>query len=1096
MGGPGHGPYWYAHWREGGRQRSRYLGKDPPPEAATQALPEEVVAAPAARSPGGGAAPLRVRSLGRLEVWRGSTDLHVETWRPRTATALFACLLGAAGHRLRREELAERLWPEEQPGAGLRNLRGAIYHLRRQLGQRGAREGYLLQEGAFLRLDPAPGGEAADDWLDAPAFERAAAGALARRDPDACRTALARYTGDYLPEEPYAEWAAATRETLARHHLALLLHLAALCRAAGEVGEAERRLRAALAVDPCHEEAATALMELLAARGRRGEALQVYQKVAAALDRELGLGPQAALEGLRARLLAEAAAPAAADFAPRLRLPGRASNLPSPLSSFVGRAWELAEVRSVLQGTRLLTLVGPGGCGKSRLAQEATGALLSDYPDGVWLVELAALVDPVLVPQAVAATLGVAEGADQSLRQVLADFLAPRELLLLLDNCEHLLEACAALAEHLLQHCPHLRILATSRQALGPAGEVAWLVPALAYPATGTVADAADLSRYEAVQLFAARARAHRPAFALNDANAGAVARICRQLDGIPLALELAAARLGALSVAEVAGRLGDRFALLSGGSRMALPRHQTLRATLDWSWELLGEGERRLLRRLTVFAGGWALEAAEAVLGADDGLPAGEVLDVLADLVAKSLVQVTEREGQSRYGLLEMVRQYARERLEASGEAATLHDRHLAYYLAVAEQAEPELTGPDQGIWLATLEREHDNLRAALTWARESGAGEAGLRLGGALWRFWYLRGYIRDGSAWLEGLLDPRRPVGGVPGTARIKALRGAGALAFRRGDYARAVAWGEEALALCDRLGDQQGRIGPLNLLALVARDQGRLARAGRLHEELQALCREVGARWDLAASLQNLAIVRRDQGAYSQAMDLLEESLAIKRELGDSSAICFTLNNLADVSSILGEFERAAALAQEGLALARQVGDKTAMAYAYVCLGYVATERGEYAAAEVYYNQGLALRRETDDRLGTIGMFINLGEVARRQADWVRAEKLYREALAQCRQGAGDYSLMPLCLEGLAAVLCADGQAERAARLLGAAATAQEGLEGVMLPSERAGFERTTATARAAVGVGPFAAAWAAGQALALEQAVAEALALPP
>jgi predicted ATPase/DNA-binding SARP family transcriptional activator len=938
-GGPGHGPYWYAYWREGGRQRSRYLGKNPPLGAMAQtpaatrppapagkrSAPERVPASPEpVRAAAAAAAPtLRVRALGGLAVWRGGLDLRVETWRPRSAVALLACLLGAPGRRLRREELAERLWPEGEPGAGLRNLRVAVHHLRRLLGEAGTSEGYLLQDGEFLRLVPVPDHERATDWLDAAAFEQAAAAALAGRDAGACRAALALYGGEYLPEEPYAEWAAATREALAGRRLALLLHLALLCRAAGEEAETERRLREVLAADPCQEGAGAALMEVLAAQGRRGEALRVYQQVATALDRELGLGPQATLEGLRARLLTEAA-PVAANFAPRLRLPGRPTNLPAPTSGFVGRTWELGEVRRLLGEARLLTLTGPGGCGKSRLAQEAAGVLLGEYPDGVWLVELAALADPALVPGAVATALGVAEPVGRPLLEVLVAFLAPRAPLLLLDNCEHLVEACAALAATLLGACPAMRILATSRQALGLAGEVTWLVPALAYPAAEAAASPAELAGYEAVQLLVARARAHRPAFALSEANAEAVARVCRQLEGIPLALELAAARLEALTVGEIAGRLGDRLSLLGGGGRAVLPRHRTLRATLDWSWGLLGARERALLRRLAVFAGGWTLEAAEAV-GAGEGIAAEGVLDWLAGLVSKSLVQVEEREGRSRYRLLEMVRQYVSEQLRASGEEEAVHGRHLAWCQGLAERAEPELTGPEQGAWLARLETEHDNLRAALRWAVTQDRPQ-GLHLAGKLWRFWEVHGHLREGGTWLESLYTDEAPL-----ATRAAARAGIAWLAYKRGDLTGALAWAEESVALWRQAGMPLPLARALNNLAAIESDCDHEVRASALYEECIPLYREAGDPWGMAGALNNLGTIALGNADYEAAAVNLDEALALIRRVGDQRVLSIVLVNSAEVACGRGNPQQALTLLREGLGLAEDIGDRELIAY---------------------------------------------------------------------------------------------------------------------------------------------------------------------
>ncbi len=427
-------------------------------------------------------------------------------------------------------------------------------------------------------------------------------------------------------------------------------------------------------------------------------------------------------------------------------------NLPVQLTSFVGREQEIAEVKRLLGTTRLLTLTGAGGVGKSRLAHQVGAELVEEYPDGVWLVELAALGDSALVPLAAASALGVAEQPGRPPIETVSDFLRPRSLVLVLDNCEHLLDACAVLADSLLRASRRLRVLATSRQALGMGGETAWRVPSLAMPDPARPATAEQLVSYEAARLFVERAKSALPTFGVTKDNAAAVAAVCWRLDGIPLAIELAAARVGMLTVRQIEARLDDRYRLLTGGSRTVLPRHQTLRGLVDWSHDLLSEPERVLLRRLSVFAGGWTLEAAEAVcaFGAGEG-SCDDVLELLSELAAKSLVLADEQNGQMRYRFLETIRQYGAERLRASGEEAVVRDRHLEWFLALAERGEPELRGPDQVRWLDRLEAEHDNLRAALAWSQLESSSEraraAGLRLAGALSWFWRVHSQFSEG-------------------------------------------------------------------------------------------------------------------------------------------------------------------------------------------------------------------------------------------------------------------------------------------------------------------------------------------------------------
>jgi predicted ATPase/class 3 adenylate cyclase len=613
-----------------------------------------------------------------------------------------------------------------------------------------------------------------------------------------------------------------------------------------------------------------------------------------------------------------------ADFPPLPAPLAPATNLPVQPTSFIGRAREQAEVRLLLGAAPLVTLTGTGGAGKTRLALEVAAGLVAAHADGVWLVEFAALADPALVPQAVAQALGLREEPGRPLLATLTAHLQPKALLLVLDNCEHLIGACAELATALLRACPQLRLLATSRAALEVPGETLYRVPSLAAPDPDQLPPPEQLPAYEAVQLFVARARARRSDFALTARNAPAVAAVCARLDGMPLALELAAARVSVLPVEGIAARLDDRFRLLTGGPRTALPRQQTLRATLDWSYDLLSESERWLLERLSVFAGGWTLDAAEAVgvgVGSEGSLRVPEVLDLLGGLVNKSLVQAAEADGELRYGLLETVRQYGQERLAATDETEGVRDRHLGYYLALAEEAEPALKGATQGAWLGRLEAEHDNLRAALSWARAAGEAELGLRLAGALWRFWGYRGYFGEGRSWLEAALAEGGP---APTAARAKALNGAGNFAFYQDDYGRAAALYEEGLALQRALGDTRGIAGSLGNLANVAFRHGDYGRVAGLYEESLALFREAGDRWGIAHTLDNLGTVARQQGNFERAVALHMEGLVLKRVLGDTRGIAASLFNLGHAAYTQSDYPRAAALYAESLALKRELG----------------------------------------------------------------------------------------------------------------------------------------------------------------------------
>ena len=616
-------------------------------------------------------------------------------------------------------------------------------------------------------------------------------------------------------------------------------------------------------------------------------------------------------------------------------------NLPLQLTSFVGRGQELREVARLLtgpfRGPRLLTLTGAGGCGKTRFALQVAGDVCEAFVDGVWLVELAPLADPAQVPRAVASVLGVQEPPNRTLTAALVDFLRPKSLLLLLDNCEHVVEGSAELAEALLRSCPNLRILATTREILGAAGETAYRVPSLRVPdsmpgarekaSEGEFrARAPELLGFESVELFVDRARAMRPDFVLTEENALAVTEICRRLDGIPLAIELAAARVRVFAVDQIATSLADCFRLLAGGQRTALPRQQTLRGTVDWSYELLAEPERAVLRRLSVFAGGWTLKATEAVC-AGDGIAAHAVLDLLALLVDKSLVQVDESQGGVRYRLLEMIRQYAREKLEAEGEVERTQARHLGYFLRLAEEADLKLQGPDQRLWLDRMEVEHDNFRAALRWSLAAGETEASLRLGGSMAWFWWCRSYLAEGRGWLTLALTkfPDRSA------ARMRALHGAGWLAHHQYDSSTARLLLDESLALARELSDPRTVAWVLHLLGRVAYFENDPVQARVFGHESLAVAEEVGDRGLIAWALHLLGLAEYIAADYPKAQDYYARSLTIRRENGYPEGIAVLLHLMGTVAFRMGDAAEARRLWRENLAIVRELGMRWQMSF---------------------------------------------------------------------------------------------------------------------------------------------------------------------
>jgi predicted ATPase/DNA-binding CsgD family transcriptional regulator len=639
---------------------------------------------------------------------------------------------------------------------------------------------------------------------------------------------------------------------------------------------------------------------------------------------------------------------------------GRATpnNLPLALSSFVGRTEAMAKVRRLLASTRLLTLTGSGGVGKTRLALEVSTGLLDDFAEGVWWVDLAPLCEDDLVAYTIAMTLGLPDDPARSTVATLSRHLRDRDLLLVLDNCEHLIGECAELAGQLLRYAPRLRMMATSREALGIDGETVWSVPPLSLPCLEEIPTRESLLQSEAGQLFLERAWAIQPDLLLSEAVARAIAQICCRLEGIPLAIELAAARVRALSVSQIAAHLDDLFRLLTEGSRTALPRHRTLQATIEWSYDLLSGPEQRLFERLAVFVAGFSLEAAEAV-ASDPAGPgaalAGGVLDLLSRLVLKSLVAM--REGEPvRYGMLDSVRQYAWKRLLASGELERIRERHLTHYLEVAERAESELTGAEQVTWLRLLESEHDNLRAALLWSQESGAGQAGLRLATALAAFWLRVGYLSEGSGWIERALAACEEAGPL----RAKALYQAGRLAQAGGDYEQALALTSQSLALSRQLENKQGMARALGLMGRITHAQGDRDRARPLLEEGLTLARESGDERTIARTLLFLGDLCLRQGAHEQAATLLHEALGLYQGMGDSWSVAWALGALGDLARLQGDHQRAVGLLQLSLALYQELDSKSEMPYTLEALAITAADQGQFRRAAHLWGAASGLR----------------------------------------------------------------------------------------------------------------------------------------
>jgi predicted ATPase/DNA-binding SARP family transcriptional activator len=975
---------------------------------------------------------LEVRFLGKFEVKHNKKQLNISS---RPAQSLFAYLILSAGTSHRREKLAGLLWPDSLEETARDNLRHALWRMRKAL--------VSASPTKLLHADDVTVGfkESSEYWLDAAELEKLSENASAEE----LIAVLSNYQGELLPGF-YDEWVVLEREHLSsvfEHHMARLMSLLQDEKRWLDILDwAERWIKLGQKPEPAYR----ALMSAHGAKGDMSKVAATYERCVKSL-KEYGVQPSEQTRALYERLKA---GKENLETGPTVPVKERSreapkTNLPVPLTSFIGREREIEEVKHLLSSTRLLTLTGSGGIGKTRLAIRAASDLIKSYKDGVWWVELAPLIDEALVPQAVAQVLGVRQSSGQPLTESVNSFLREKQLLLVLDNCEHLIAACAQLADDLLTHCADLRILTTSRERLGTMGETTLRVPVLSVPALAHSSQIQNLKEFESIQLFFERAAASRPGLVLTQQNSFTVTQICRRLDGIPLALELAA-RVTSLSLEEIAARLDDRFTLLTHGNRTALPRHQTLYALIDWSYDLLSEPERVLWRRLSVFIGGWTLIAAGSVCGGD-GMNPGYVLELLSRLVDKSLVIGEDRDGTTRYRMLETIRQYGQEKLQGAGEAREIRARHLAFCLELAEEAQPKLLTEEQKRALAELDADYGNLRSALDWATETEAAEA-LRLAVALGQFWEVRGYIGEGRIAIEQALGQAPD---APKEIRAKGLRWQAQLAGRQGDYAGVKEPIEESLNLWRELGDKPGLANALGILGDTCLLQANYAEAQTAYEESLALFQEIGEKRGIAAMTTNLGNVANSIGDYATARQHQEASIAIFRELGDKLGLVIALNNLGVVAEQQGDISAAKRFYEESIATAHELGEKNMVAYALNSL------------AHVVYLQG----------------------------DPIDAQRYYRESLAVCQE-IGEKRVIAYCLEGFAKVAARYGDAAQAARLLGAAEALRQAIGAPLSRAERNELDQDVIVTRERLGQGIFDAAWTKGRAMTMEQAVEYAL----
>jgi predicted ATPase/class 3 adenylate cyclase len=723
-------------------------------------------------------------------------------------------------------------------------------------------------------------------------------------------------------------------------------------------------------------------------------------------------------------------------------------NLPSQLTSFIGREQEIAEARHVLASTRMLTFIGPGGTGKTRLSLHVAAEQLTEFKDGVWLIELAQLADASYIFSTIASTFSLRELQGVALIDTITDYLRAKQLLLVLDNCEHLIESCARLADHLLHTCPKLKIIASSREALGIAGETVYRVPSLSLPHAQDLTH--DLMQYEATRLFVERAGKANPGFALTRDNAPYLIQICQRLDGIPLAIELAAARVKLFTPQQIAERLGDRFKLLTGGSRTALPRQQTLRALIDWSYLTLNETEQQVLRALAVFSGGWTFEAAESVTGEI------EALDGLSGLVNKSLVNVEEREGEARYRFLETIRQYAMEKLLESGDAVNARDRHLAYFMECARRAEAHFATTQRLLWLNRLELEHDNIRSALGWSLESNP-ESALQLVCLLPIFWLSRSYLTEGCKWCQSAISHAEALTPVTSSwlaIRARAYSALAMLSINRGDHRAGQNAAQQAVTLARQLEDPLALARALNFLGLSSAflEEETLA-LDSLHES-EALCRKFGFMDELASVLQSLAYITLEfhgAEASDQLQSYMEESLVLSQ----------------------GSVDPDAAVRTEGI------------------LARLAFSRGDLVEARKHADLMLDLHRQLGDQHSVTGHQSAMAHAARQMGNYREALALYHETLPDW-QKIGHRGAVAHQLECIGFIAKAHEQGERAVKLMSAAEALRAVSNSPRTPQERIEYDRELTGLRAGLDEKIFQSLWAEGQSMTMDQAIDFAL----
>lgn len=1034
------------------------------------------------------------RILGPVEA--GEPRSRADLGGPRER-ALLARLLLSANHVVSADRLAEDLWSGNPPAHWAATLRVYVSRLRRALGE---------SSGALITRPPGYGLMVADGQLDAAEFDRLAtvgaaelAAGRAQTAADIIRRALTLWRGQALADVADMMFAQPHAGRLEESRLAATESLMAAELACGRHTTVTAELELLTDCHPMREKLWALLIVALYRCGRQADALRAYHALRTRLAEELGLDPSPELRLLNERVLRQDPALAEpgggtqppAQPAALSRESGPASRLPTEPNAFIGRERELATVGDILGLSRLLTLTGPGGSGKSRLAIRYATQIQSGYADGVWLADLAAVLGPEYVVPALAAALGVSQEGGRPLLDCVIDWLADRRALIIFDNCEHVLDEAAAVVTRLLRSCPASRILATSQIRMNVDGEATWPVPTLAVPGP-SAHDLQEIATSEAVRLLCDRGRLARPGFAMTEDNAVGIADICRRLDGIPLAIELAAARLNVLSVQQLAVRLDDRFRVLTGGSRAAPPRHRALLAAIEWSHDLLTETEQTCLRRLAVFAAGFTLDAAEAVCP-DAELSADQVFETITSLVDKSLLSAEEHQGTMRYRMLESVHRYAADRLAAAGERAKAGRRLLSWLLGLTSGGDPD--GPEQSAWLDLVQADLDNCHTGLEHAfgpdSDQEGRELGLALAGRLAPFWLVRGPVDVGRRWLATALRAAGPDSDPP--VRALALDGAGQLAGAQGDQQAQLRYQEQSLTIWRALADVAQVARCLGDLGAVAHVQGDFDTAHRLYSEALQLAMTVDNDELIGRALSGLGrLALEHDNDLVQATNYYERSIARFRAAGNLRRATVILGNLGVVALHAGDLAVARNRLAEHLGNARRLGDRKLIGGALTNLGTVSFAAGDLTEAARMQREALDLGEQVGDRRLMSFALTNLAIVVAARQDYVAARTFLRRSV-QLAVAVGDQRALLECLTERGATEAAAGNHDRAALLFGAA-QAMRADRGIPASRSEAGRIATLSdAAERALGREVFAASRAAGRALSRSEVIEVALA---